>query len=151
MHWHNYYLGIAKAVAERGSCCRRKVGAIIVVDRSIVSTGYNGTPTGVTNCNESGCDRCNGDAPPGSGYDLCICVHAEQNAISQAARRGIATDGGVLYCTLRPCFSCVKSTLQAGIKTMVYREKHEGAYDKAAENVYINLLRQSFATCTRWT
>lgn len=143
MDWHHYYLGIADAVSARGSCSRRKVGALIVVDRAIVSTGYNGTPSGATNCNEGGCPRCAGQAPPGSGYDLCLCVHAEQNAIAQAARHGNATNGGVLYCTLRPCFGCVKESIQAGIKQLIYTEDHAGAYTTAeAESEYERLLKQ---------
>jgi dCMP deaminase len=149
MDWAQYYLDIARAVAARGSCSRRKVGAVIVVDRAIVSTGYNGTPSGVLNCNRGGCARCAGTTPPGAGYELCLCVHAEQNAISQAARRGNATDGGVLYCTLRPCFGCVKSAVQAGIKTLVYSEQHDGAYDAASEDTYAALLCQSGATLTK--
>jgi len=144
--WDLYYLGIAEAVSARGSCSRRQVGAVIVVDRAVVSTGYNGTPSGVQNCNEGGCARCAGNTPPGSGYELCLCVHAEQNAISQAARRGNATDGGVLYCTLRPCFGCVKSAIQAGIKTLIYQHQHEGAYDKNSEDIYAFLLSQSGTT-----
>jgi dCMP deaminase len=149
VNWQSYYLSIAAAVAARGSCSRRKVGAVIVVDGAIVSTGYNGTPSGVRNCNEGGCDRCAGSTPPGAGYELCLCVHAEQNAISQAARRGNATDDGTLYCTLRPCFGCVKSAVQAGIYNLVYSEQHDGAYDVLAERTYERLLGESGATLTQ--
>ncbi|MCM2270454.1 MAG: dCMP deaminase family protein, partial [Thermoanaerobaculia bacterium] len=106
--WDAYYLGIAQAVAARASCLRRQVGAVIVVDNAILATGYNGTPMGVTNCDQGGCPRCASDAPVGAGYDACICVHAEQNAIAFAARHGNATKGGTLYTTLRPCFGCAK-------------------------------------------
>jgi dCMP deaminase len=95
-------------------------GAVIVVDIAIIATGYNGTPIGVRNCDEGGCPRCASDAPVGSGYDACICVHAEQNAIVFAARHGNATQGGVLYTTLRPCFGCAKELLQAHVKQIVY-------------------------------
>ena len=98
--WDAYYIAIARTVAERASCLRRRVGAVIVVDNGIIATGYNGTPIGVTNCDQGGCPRCASDAPPGAGYDACICVHAEQNAIVFAARHGNSTQGGTLYTTL---------------------------------------------------
>lgn len=138
MDWDEYYLGIARAVSARGSCCRRKVGAVIVVNRGIVSTGYNGTPFGMLNCDQGGCLRCATTTTSGAGYDTCLCVHAEQNAISQAAARGIATEGGVLYCTLRPCFGCVKSAVQAGIKDMIFDEMLP--YPEEVENLYSSLL-----------
>jgi dCMP deaminase len=120
--WSRYYLDIARAVSERASCSRRKVGAVIVVNRAIVSTGYNGTASGTLNCDEGGCDRCAGTCPPGTGYETCLCVHAEQNAISQAAKHGNSTNGGTVYCTLRPCLSCLKSIIQAGINDVVFEE-----------------------------
>jgi dCMP deaminase len=120
--WDAYYIEIARAVAARSSCVRRRVGAIIVVNRAIISTGYNGTPIGAPNCDDGGCARCAGDAPSGGGYDTCLCVHAEQNAVALAARHGTATDGGWLYCTLRPCFSCVKEIVQSGIRGVVYQD-----------------------------
>jgi dCMP deaminase len=122
--WDQYYAGIARAVAARSSCSRRQVGAIIVVNRALVSTGFNGTPIGVTNCNEGGCARCASETLPGAGYDTCLCVHAEQNAIALAARHGTATDGGVLYCTFRSCIGCVKEVVQAGIREIVYEEPY---------------------------
>jgi dCMP deaminase len=143
MDWTDYYLNIANAVSLRSSCSRRQVGAVIVVDGAIVSTGYNGTPRGANNCNTGGCPRCSSGATPGSGYDLCLCVHAEQNSICQAAERGVATGEGVLYCTLRPCLGCVKLIIQAGIRTVVYSHQHEGAYDHETDNVYNTLIRQT--------
>jgi dCMP deaminase len=139
--WDAYYLGIAAAVAARASCSRRKVGAVIVVDNSIIATGYNGTPIGVRNCDEGGCPRCASDAPVGSGYDACICVHAEQNAIVFAARHGNATQGGVLYTTLRPCFGCAKESIQAGIRRIVFAEPF--AYAPELEEVYRRLIDES--------
>jgi dCMP deaminase len=139
--WDEYYMGIARAVATRSNCVRRRVGALIVVDNAIIATGYNGTPMGVRNCSEGGCPRCASDAAPGEGYDTCICVHAEQNAIVLAARRGNATSEGTLYTTLRPCFGCAKEAIQAGIREIVYAEPYE--YDESLESVYRELIRES--------
>ncbi|MBP1606806.1 MAG: dCMP deaminase family protein [Acidobacteria bacterium] len=139
--WDEYYLGIARAVSARANCSRRQVGAVIVVHNAIIATGYNGTPIGVRNCNEGGCPRCASDAPTGAGYDACICVHAEQNAIVFAARHGNATNEGVLYTTLRPCFGCAKEAIQAGIRRIVFAEPF--AYDAELEEVYLRLIRES--------
>jgi dCMP deaminase len=139
--WDAYYLGIAAAVAARSSCSRRQVGALIVVERAIISTGYNGTPLGVRNCADGGCPRCASDAPAGAGYDTCICVHAEQNAIVLAARHGSATDAGLLYTTLRPCFGCAKEAIQAGLREIVYGAPFE--YEPALEDVYRRLIKES--------
>ena len=119
---HRYFMGIALAVRERADCTGNRVGAVIVVDRRIVSTGYNGTPENMPNCSEGGCHRCaNRDQyPSGTGYDLCICVHAEQNALLAAARFGIAVEGSSVYSTMRPCFGCTKEMLQAGVKEVYY-------------------------------
>ncbi len=120
----DYFMGIAEAVRRRADCRGSRVGAIVVVDRRIVSTGYNGTAEGMTNCSAGGCDRCarRDKYPKGTGYDLCICVHAEQNAILAAARFGIAVAGGTVYTTLQPCFGCLKEMLQAKILRVVYLE-----------------------------
>ena len=117
-----YFMGIALAVRSRANCTGRRVGALIVRDHRILSTGYNGTPTKMRNCEEGGCHRCaNPDAyPSGEGYDLCICVHAEQNALLAAARFGVAIDGCTLYSTLQPCFGCLKELLQANVREVCY-------------------------------
>jgi len=117
----HYYMGIAIAVRERANCKGTRVGALIVKGNRIVSTGYNGTPSGMTNCLDGGCRRCNSkDYPSGSGYDLCICVHAEQNALLSAARFGISVGGATIYTTSRPCFGCTKELLQAKVSEVVY-------------------------------
>jgi dCMP deaminase len=119
---HTYFMQIALTVRERANCLGNKVGAVLVVDNRIVSTGYNGTPSKTKNCEEGGCERCANRVRygPGEGYDLCICVHAEQNALLSAARFGVAVAGATLYCTMRPCFGCTKELLQAGIDTVYY-------------------------------
>ena len=119
MGWDAYFLNIAEAVRLRSTCIRRQVGAVIVSDRRIISTGYNGTPKGILNCNEGGCPRCNSDAPSGTHLEDCICVHAEANAIAQAARFGMRTDEAELYCTLFPCKDCAKLMINAGIVRVV--------------------------------
>jgi dCMP deaminase len=139
--WDEHFMKIAEDASTRSNCLRRKVGALIVKQRNIISTGYNGTPMGVKNCFEGGCPRCISDVEPGQGYDTCICVHAEANAILLAARHGNATDGGVLYTTVRPCFSCLKEAVQAGIKEIVYEAKD--AYEGLLEEAYQALVRDS--------
>ena len=139
--WDTYFMTLAAYVAQRSNCCRRHVGAVIVKEKTIISTGYNGTPFGVTNCFEGGCARCNSNAAPGESYDTCICVHAEQNAIALAARHGTSTEGGVLYSTLRPCFGCAKEIVQAGIGEVVYAV--DMGYPPDLEEVYRELITQS--------
>ena len=144
---HKYFMTIAMAVRLRANCRGNRVGAVIVQDRRIVSTGYNGTPENMINCLDDGCYRCtNRDKAYKSGeaYDLCICVHAEQNAILAAARFGIAVGGSTMYTTLRPCFGCAKEMLQADVRSIYYlhewspsahddvlkAEKQKAQYDK---------------------
>ncbi len=117
-------MGISLAVRARANCRGKRVGALLALEGRIVSTGYNGTPSDMPNCSEGGCERCvrREEFPPGSGYDVCICVHAEQNALLAAARFGIAVQGAMLYSTMRPCFGCTKELLQARVKGVRYRE-----------------------------
>lgn len=118
-----YYMGIAIAVREKANCKGNRVGAVLVKENRVISTGYNGVPEGMKNCLEGGCLRCNnpkGMFPSGTGYDLCICVHAEQNALLSAARFGIAVQDATLYTTMQPCFGCAKELLQAHVKRIVY-------------------------------
>ena len=118
--WDTYFMDIAHVVARRGNCRRRQVAAVIVRDRRIVSTGYNGTPRGVKNCCDGGCARCAGSAASGSDLGECVCSHAEENAITQAAYHGISVRGGTLYCTLSPCLICAKMIINAGLSEVVY-------------------------------
>jgi dCMP deaminase len=117
-----YFMGIALAARERANCIGQKVGAVLVVDDRVVSTGYNGTPQGMANCETGGCERCANRDRYGTGqaYDRCICVHAEQNAILSAARFGIRIEGGVLYSTTKPCFNCLKETAQVALRRIYY-------------------------------
>jgi dCMP deaminase len=120
---HKYFMNIAMAVRLRANCKGNRVGAILVLNNRIISTGYNGTPENMQNCLDGGCYRCaNRDKTYKSGeaYDLCICVHAEQNAALVAARFGIAIAGSTLYTTMRPCFGCAKEMLQAQVHAVYY-------------------------------
>ena len=146
--WDEYFMKIAEDASTRSNCLRRKVGALIVKQRNIISAGYNGTPIGVKNCFEGGCPRCQSDVEPGQGYDTCICVHAEANAILLAARHGNATEGGVLYTTLRPCFSCLKEAVQAGIREIVFESGEP--YESPLEDAYQMLVHDSGLTLRRF-
>src|ERR1044071_9475267 len=118
-----YYMGIAMAVREKANCTGNRVGAVVVLENRVISTGYNGVPEGMPNCLDGGCLRCrnpNGQFVSGTGYDLCICVHAEQNAILTAARFGISVQDATIYTTMQPCFGCAKELLQAHVKRVVY-------------------------------
>jgi len=123
--WDRYFMDIAHVVARRGNCVRRQVAAVIVKDRRIISTGYNGTPRGVKNCFEGGCARCAGDTPSGRGLDECICSHAEENAITQAAYHGTAVKDASIYVTLSPCLTCAKMIVNAGISEVIYEKDYE--------------------------
>ena len=118
--WDEYFMSMAALAATRSTCTRRRVGAVVVKDRMVLSTGYNDTPRGLRNCGEGGCERCAGVALPGTGHDTCLCIHAEQNAIIQAAYHGVAIAGSTLYCTHQPCLVCAKMIVNAGIRKVVY-------------------------------
>jgi dCMP deaminase len=139
---HIYFMGIAQAVRERADCRGQKVGAVIVFEDRIVSTGYNGTPSKMRNCSDGGCHRCaNRDKAykSGSAYDLCICVHAEQNAILSAARFGISVQSGTIYSTTQPCFGCLKEMLQARIDEVYFLHPWLSGRDAEQERQYKGL------------
>ena len=120
--WDDYFMTIVKDVATRSTCRRRRVGAILVKDKRIIATGYNGGPSGLAHCLDIGCLREQLGIPSGQQHELCRGVHAEQNAIIQAARYGVNTDGSVLYCTTQPCVQCTKMLLNAGVVEIVFEE-----------------------------
>lgn len=123
--WDTYFMDIAQVAAKRSNCSRRHVAAVVVSDRRIIATGYNGTPRGIKNCFEGGCARCASDTPSGEGLGECICCHAEENAITHAAYYGTAMQGSTIYCTLSPCLLCVKLIINAGIREVVYEQEYE--------------------------
>jgi dCMP deaminase len=122
--WDDYFMSIAQVVASRSNCVKRKVAAIIVRDRRIISTGYNGTPRGTRNCNEGGCPRCSSLAPSGTALDECLCSHGEENAITQSAYHGTPLKGSTLYSTFSPCLLCTKMIINAGIVEVVYNHEY---------------------------
>lgn len=117
-------MNIAHVASQRSNCSRRKVAAVIVKDRRVISTGYNGTPRGVANCDEGGCPRCSSNIKSGHGLTECLCCHAEENSIVQAACHGISVENSVLYTTFSPCLLCAKMIINAGIKEVVYHDRY---------------------------
>ncbi len=130
---HDFYMRIALVVESGAKCLGSRVGAIVVRDDRVLGSGYNGTPAGYPNCTraERGCRRCairfeeEGANLSGKLYDICLCVHAEQNAMATAARFGVAIDGGLLYTTLQPCFNCLKQMMQVRVRGVLFRRRWE--------------------------
>jgi dCMP deaminase len=118
--WDEYFMAIAKVVASRSNCVKRKVASIIVKDKRVISTGYNGTPRGTKNCNEGGCPRCNALDVSGANLEECLCSHAEENALTQAAYHGTSVKDAVLYSTYSPCLLCTKMIINAGLTEVVF-------------------------------
>ncbi len=118
--WDEYFMRMAKVAALRSNCVKRKVAAVIVRDKRVISTGYNGTPRGTRNCFEGGCPRCNQLADSGTQLYDCLCSHGEENAITQAAYHGVSVKEGVLYTTFSPCLTCTKMIINSGIREVVY-------------------------------
>src|SRR5215831_2464894 len=118
--WDEYFMNIAKVVASRSNCMKRKVAAIIVKDKRVVSTGYNGTPRGTRNCNEGGCPRCNSLATSGTNLEECLCSHGEENAIVQASYHGVSVKDAIIYSTFAPCLQCAKMIINSGIREVIY-------------------------------
>ena len=150
-----YYMGIAEAVELGANCLGSKIGAVLVLNNRVIGTGYNGTPSGFTNCNDNGCIRCydrwlekqgrfeemsDPTHTGGQALDRCICVHAEQNAFITAARYGIHVEGAFLYTTLNPCFNCLKEAIQAGVKRIVYKDWYPAKYSKPLKQQYAELV-----------
>jgi dCMP deaminase len=118
-------MSIARMVATRSTCLRRQVGAVLVKDKRILATGYNGAPAGLRHCEEVGCLRKDASVPSGMRHELCRGLHAEQNAIIQAARHGITIKGSTLYCTNKPCVICSKMIINAGIERIHHQEDYD--------------------------
>ncbi|RKY40831.1 MAG: cytidine deaminase [Candidatus Makaraimicrobium thalassicum] len=122
--WDEYFLNIAKLVATRSTCLRRKVGAVVVKNKQILSTGYNGAPRGIVHCDQAGCLREELGVPSGQRHELCRALHAEQNAFLQAARHGVSLCGATLYVTIQPCSICAKMIINVGIKKVIMEGKY---------------------------
>ena len=122
--WDSYFMQIAQVIARRSTCLRRQVGAVMVKDQRILSTGYNGSPAGLLHCDEVGCLRQSLSVPSGERHEICRAVHAEQNALVQAAKHGIAIIGADLYTTHQPCVLCMKLMINVGIRRVVYTHSY---------------------------
>ena len=140
--WEKYFMDITHLVAKRSTCIRRQVGAILVKDKRILATGYNGAPSGSAHCVDVGCLRERKNVPSGERHELCRGSHAEQNAIVQAATYGLAIKDAVLFCTNLPCSICIKMVINAGIKRVYYEE---GYPDSLSEE----LIKEAGITLTK--
>jgi len=123
-NWDEYFMNIAKVVASRSNCVKRHVAAVIVKDKRIISTGYNGTPRGIRNCDEGGCPRCNSFADSGTKLDECVCSHGEENAIVQASYHGSSIKDATIYTTFSPCLMCTKMIINSGMKEVIYNSEY---------------------------
>ena len=145
--WDEYFMELSEVVRSRADCLSRQVGALIIKNKRIIATGYNGTPHGIKNCTEGGCLRCAerkaGKLKSGEYEESCVCIHAEQNAIIQAAYLGVSTKEAILYSTNLPCSTCAKLLINAGIKEVVYKE---GFHDEMAEK----LLKEAGVTVRKF-
>jgi dCMP deaminase len=128
--WEDYFMDITARVAKRSTCLRRAVGAIIVKDKRILATGYNGAPSGIRHCAELGCLREKLGVESGKMHELCRGIHAEQNAIIQAAYHGVSLKGASVYCTNLPCSICAKMIINAGIQKIYYRSGYADPLSK---------------------
>jgi len=141
--WDEYFMSVAKLVATRSTCLRHHIGAIVVKDRRILTTGYNGAPKGTVSCLEEGkCMRDELGIESGTRHEICKAVHAEQNAIIQAAVHGVSIDGGTIYCTHSPCILCAKMIVNAGIMRVISSNTYP---DHMAEKLF---EEAGIATCT---
>ncbi|MDD5120278.1 MAG: cytidine/deoxycytidylate deaminase family protein [Candidatus Omnitrophica bacterium] len=127
--WDEYFLEMAELVSKRSTCLRRSVGAVLVREKRILATGYNGAPSGLKHCFEIGCMRQKLKVPSGERHELCRALHAEQNALIQASLHGISVKGATLYSTTQPCVICAKMLINAGIKEIIITQ---GYPDKMA-------------------
>lgn len=130
--WDEYFMAIVELVAKRSTCLRRSVGAVLVKDRRLLATGYNGAPSGLRHCLDIGCMREGMKVPSGERHELCRGLHAEQNAIIQAALHGVSVNGSAIYCTNHPCIICAKMIINAGIRRIYFRD---GYTDQLAEEM----------------
>ncbi|ORY03135.1 cytidine deaminase-like protein [Clohesyomyces aquaticus] len=119
--WDQYFMQLADLAAHRSNCMKRRVGCVIAREKRVISTGYNGTPRGMTNCNEGGCPRCNNASRAGADLSTCLCLHAEENALLEAGRDRIG-EGSILYCNTCPCLTCSVKITQVGISEVVYNQ-----------------------------
>lgn len=142
--WERYFMEIAELVSSRSTCLRRHVGAVLVRDKHIIATGYNGAPRGISHCMEVGCLREQLGIPSGERHEMCRGTHAEQNAIIQAALHGVSTAGSTLYCTHQPCILCAKMLINAGVEKVVF----QGEYP---DGLALELMNEAKIEMVVWT
>ena len=128
--WDEYFMKMADLAAERSTCLRRQVGAILVKERQILATGYNGAPRGVEHCEKTCCLRQKRGVPSGEKHEICRGVHAEQNLVAQSAFHGVKTEGSTVYCTNQPCVICAKLLINAGVDKIFYQEGYDDPFTK---------------------
>lgn len=141
--WNEYFMRMAELAAERSTCTRRKVGAVLVKDKRVLATGYNGAPKKIPHCEETGCLRKQLNIPSGQRHEICRGIHAEQNLIAQSAVHGVKTEGATVYCTNQPCIICAKLLINAGIKKIYYKKPYNDEFPMQIlkqSNVIIKLL-----------
>jgi dCMP deaminase len=129
--WDQYFMQLASLAAQRSNCMKRRVGCVLVREKRVISTGYNGTPRGLKNCGEGGCPRCNEGQGSGIGLGTCLCIHAEENALLEAGRERIR-EGAILYCDTCPCLTCSIKITQVGISEVVYSQSYSMDGETAA-------------------
>lgn len=134
--WDEYFMEMAELAARRATCLRRKVGAVLVKNKKVLATGYNGAPMDIEHCETTGCLREEMQVPSGERHEICRGVHAEQNLVAQAAIHGVKTEDSIVYCTHQPCIICTKILINAGVKKIYFKNSYS---DEFAEN----LLKQS--------
>ena len=141
--WDEYFMEITRQVARRSTCLRRQVGALIVKDKQILATGYNGAPAGFDHCEQTGCLRETRHIPSGERQEICRGLHAEQNAIIQAALHGVSVAGGDLYCTHQPCITCAKMIINSGLRRVI-------CYDAYPDPLARDFLHQAGIELVEW-
>jgi len=141
--WDEYFMEMTKVVARRSTCLRRQMGAILVREKRILATGYNGAPAGLPHCEEVGCRREQLGIPSGQRPELCRALHAEQNAIVQGALHGVSLREAVLYCTHQPCVICAKLLINAGVRRIVYQVHYP-------DELALEMLREAGVEMVRW-
>jgi dCMP deaminase len=139
--WDTYFVEMAELASLRSNCMKRSVGAVLVKDKRVVATGYNGTATGLVNCRSGGCVRCNSNARCGVGLDHCYCLHAEENALLEAGR--VRSEGSTLYCTTAPCLGCSQKIIQCGVIRVVYAKEYSIEHNAQAlmKSVGVELVK----------
>jgi len=143
--WNDHWMKVARVISERSTCLRRQIGAVLVRDKRIIASGYNGVPTKIDHCLDLGCRKDAAGAESGKGLEVCPGLHAEQNCLIQCARYGIVAEGATLYCTLSPCILCAKEVINAGIHMVVY-----DAADKYPDKLGLEMLSQSEVALMAW-